>query len=94
VLGDRDVDGVVALQQPLGVDDREPDDLAAVVEAQYMPLGRGLAVGGLLALAGVQVEDVYSGSLPPDNYILLGTDVVAAHCLSAIRIAFPRSVLA
>jgi hypothetical protein len=28
MLGDRDVNGVVAFEQPLGVDDREPNDLA------------------------------------------------------------------
>ena len=34
VLGDRDVDRVVALQQPLGVDDRQPYDFAVIVEAR------------------------------------------------------------
>jgi hypothetical protein len=60
VLGNRNVDDVVAFEQPLGVDDRESDDLALGVVAEYMPLGRLIARGCWLAIPDVQVENVPS----------------------------------
>jgi hypothetical protein len=48
----------VPFEQPLRVDDRQPDDLAGYVEAQHMPIGSLFAVGRDLALSDVQVEQV------------------------------------
>ena len=48
----------VAREQPLGVDDRQADDLAGVIKTQHVTLGRVLTVGRRLALADVEVQHV------------------------------------
>jgi len=58
VLRDRDVDDMIAFEQPLGIDDRKPDDLALGVEAEDVPLGRLLAHSGWLAISEMQVEHI------------------------------------
>ena len=58
LLGQRHDQLAVPVEQPLRVDERQADDLAARVEAQHVTLRSSSTVGRGLALADVQVEHV------------------------------------
>ena len=60
-LGDRDDDRSRAVEQLLGVDDRDADELAVPVEAQGVSLGGLVEVDGLVRLAHVEVQHVDIG---------------------------------
>jgi hypothetical protein len=61
LLGQRDSELALTLQQPTGVDDRQADDAPVSVEAQHVTFECLFAVGRRLALADVQVEHVAVG---------------------------------